>query len=321
LLSYEKAVAAGLEVEFGPDEVPRPAFLGRRVLTNVPLGELVPYIDWTPFFHVWELRGVYPKILDDPKFGPPARELFEAAQEMLDRIVKERTLRASGVYGFFPAGRDGDDIVVFDPSAADREIARLYTLRQQRESSDPRLALADFVAPRGSGVTDHVGAFAVTAGHGADESARQYEADHDTYRAIMVKALADRLAEAFAEMLHERARRDWGYGASEKLSKEDLIRERYRGIRPAPGYPALPDHTEKRTLWNLLEVEEATGMRLTEGLSMYPAASVSGFYFAHPAARYFAVGPIGRDQVASYAARKGVTVEEVERWLSQNLER
>jgi 5-methyltetrahydrofolate--homocysteine methyltransferase len=314
LLPYASAVERGPSLTFGPDECPRPELLGRRVVEPA-LGELVPYIDWTPFFHVWELRGVYPRILDDPRYGPPARELHDAARRYLDRVVEDGSLRAAGTYGFFPAARDGDDVVLYADDTRRREVGRLYTLRQQRDREEPRLALADFVAPLGSGVPDHVGAFAVTAGHGTDEIAARHAADHDDYSSILVKALADRLAEAFAEMLHERVRREWGYGRSEDLSKEDLIRERYRGIRPAPGYPALPDHTEKRTLWKLLDVEAATGMRLTEGLAMHPAASVSGFYFAHPEARYFAVGPIGRDQVESYAARKGVAVEEVERWL------
>ena len=315
LMPYERAVAARAELRFGADEVARPSFLGRRTLEDVPLADIVPYIDWTPFFHVWELRGAYPRILDDPKYGPPARELFDAAQDMLSRLIDERSLRACGVYGFFPAWRDGDDIVLFEDDDRREERARLFTLRQQRERDDPRLALADFVAPAASAVPDYVGAFAVTAGHGVDELASRYQADHDDYNAILVKALADRLAEAFAEMLHRAARRDWGYGEGENLSHEDLIREKYRGIRPAPGYPACPDHTEKRTLWDLLGVEEATGIRLTDGFTMHPAASVSGFYFGHPAARYFAVGPIGRDQVQSYAQRKNVPVEDVERWL------
>ncbi|NIL99479.1 MAG: methionine synthase, partial [Acidobacteria bacterium] len=257
---------------------------------------------------------------DDPQAGETATELFGNARAMLDRIVAESTLTAHGVYGFFPAASVGDDIRLYVDDDRSRELVRFHTLRQQTERKDrPRLALADYVAPAEAGVPDWIGAFAVTAGLGADELASRYEADHDDYNAIMVKALADRLAEAFAEMLHERARREWGYESSAEPSIEELIRERYRGIRPAPGYPACPDHTEKRTLWRLLDVEASTGVRLTESCAMWPAASVSGLYFSHPESRYFAVGKIGRDQVEAYAERKGLEVAEVERWLGPNL--
>jgi 5-methyltetrahydrofolate--homocysteine methyltransferase len=304
-----------------------PGFLGRRLLRDFPLAEIVPYIDWSPFFMAWELSGKYPAILKDPKVGAEASKLFADAQQLLDRIVRgdrhgERSLlTAHGVYGFFPANSDGDDIVLYADDSRSQERLRLHALRQQweRVGQTSFRSLADYVAPRSSGVADYVGAFAVTAGHGAEELVKRFKAEHDDYNAIMAEALADRLAEAFAELLHERARRDWGYGRDEKLSKEDLIDEKYRGIRPAPGYPAYPDHTEKGILWALLGVEEAAGIRLTESYAMWPAASVSGLYFAHPEASYFAVDLITRDQVDAYAARKGMPVAQVERWLAPNL--
>ncbi len=320
LLELVRARDQALVTDWDATAPAKPSFTGSRVLHNVPLGEIVPYIDWTPFFHVWELRGVYPRILDDPQAGETATELFGNARAMLDRIVAESTLTAHGVYGFFPAASVGDDIRLYVDDDRSRELVRFHTLRQQTERKDrPRLALADYVAPAEAGVPDWIGAFAVTAGLGADELASRYEADQDDYNAIMVKALADRLAEAFAEMLHQRARREWGYESSAEPSIEELIRERYRGIRPAPGYPACPDHTEKRTLWRLLDVEASTGVRLTESCAMWPAASVSGLYFSHPESKYFAVGKIGRDQVQAYAERKGLEVAEVERWLGPNL--
>ena len=287
----------------------------------MPLSDLVPFIDWSPFFHAWELRGRYPQILEDPVVGEKARELFADAKALLDRIVKDRLLTARGVYGFFPAHADGDDIRLFSDAAMTRPLATLHTLRQQMEKPEgqPLEALADFVAPKESGRTDFVGAFAVTAGIGVDALCRAFEKEHDDYSSILVKALADRLAEAFAEMLHQRRAPDWGYGRNESLTSEDLLRERYRGIRPAPGYPACPDHTEKRTLFSLLDVEKNAGISLTENFAMTPASSVSGFYFAHPDAHYFGVGRLGRDQVEDYAARKGWTLEEAERWLSPNL--
>ena len=302
-------------------DLPVPAFTGARILGDVPLADLVPYIDWSPFFHAWELRGRYPQILEDAIVGERAQELFTDARALLDRIVKERLLSARGVYGFFPANADGDDIRLFADAERSRPLATLHTLRQQMEKPEgqPLEALADFVAPLSAGRADHVGAFAVTAGIGVDALCRAYEKDHDDYSSILVKALADRLAEAFAEMLHRRARADWGYGRSESLTPDDLLKERYRGIRPAPGYPACPDHTEKRTLFSILEAEAGAGITLTESFAMTPASSVSGFYFAHPEAHYFGVGRIGRDQVEDYARRKGIPAAEVERWLSPNL--
>jgi 5-methyltetrahydrofolate--homocysteine methyltransferase len=289
------------------DQLAEPSFVGTRVV-EPELATLREHIDWTFFFHAWELRGRFPAILDHPEMGQAARDLYAAAQALLDEIEREGLLRAMGVYGFWPAHAEGDDIVL-------AEGRRFHLLRQQVDHGDerPNLALSDFVAP----AHDHIGAFAVTAGLGADELARRFEMEHDDYRAIMVKALADRLAEAFAEHLHAVARREW-YARSERLSNDELISERYRGIRPAFGYPACPDHTEKRTLFDLLDAERL-GIRLTETYAMTPAASVSGIYLAHPEARYFTVGKIGRDQVEDYAARKGVAVPEMERWLRPNL--
>jgi 5-methyltetrahydrofolate--homocysteine methyltransferase len=296
---------------------PRPEKTGVQVWDPVPLAELVPYIDWTPFFVAWELRGTYPRIFDNPSWGERARELFDDAQVLLNRIVDEGLLQARAVYGLFPAAAVGDDIELYEDEARGRKIATLHTLRQQldRPADQPLVALADYVAPRERGLADYVGAFAATTGHGVDTLVAGFEAAHDDYNSIMVKALADRLAEALAEVLHLRVRRQWGYGREERLSTEELIRERYRGIRPAPGYPASPDHSEKATLWALLDVERQAGMRLTESFAMTPAAAVSGFYFSHPEARYFTVGRIGPDQLADYARRKGIGEQEAARWL------
>jgi len=318
LLTYDEALRHKLHTEWDEHHIAVPEFTGRRVLQDFPLAELVPFIDWSPFFHTWEIRGHYPDLLQDPTRGAAARELFENAQELLKEIVGKRLLKANAVYGFYPANSDGDDIVVYADATRAKVLARLHTLRQQKDNSrgKPQLALADYVAPADSGHGDYIGAFAVTAGHGCQELAERFEKDLDQYNSIMTKALADRLAEAFAEYLHKRARAEWGYGKDERLSPEDLIAEKYRGIRPAPGYPAQPDHTEKPIIFDLLDVNQATGITLTESFAMYPAASVCGLYFAHSEARYFAVSAIGRDQVESYAARKGMRVAEVERWLS-----
>jgi 5-methyltetrahydrofolate--homocysteine methyltransferase len=318
LLTYEEAVRHKLHTEWDDHHIAVPEFIGRRVLQDVSLTELVPYIDWSPFFHTWELRGRYPDLLHDPARGPAARELFANAQELLKEIVAKKSFTAHGVYGFYPANSQGDDIIVYADVTRTKELARLHTLRQQKDSQrgKPQLALADFIAPRDSGHVDYIGAFAVTAGHGCQDLAERFEKEQDPYNSIMVKALADRLAEAFAEYLHKRARAEWGYGKNEKLSIEDLIQEKYRGIRPAPGYPAQPDHTEKPIIFDLLKVSEATGITLTESFAMFPAASVSGLYFAHSEAHYFAVNSIGKDQIESYAVRKGMKVAEVERWLS-----
>jgi 5-methyltetrahydrofolate--homocysteine methyltransferase len=321
LVPYAEALARRFAVDWAAAPLATPAFLGRRVLRDFPLDEIVPYIDWSPFFMAWELRGKYPAILSDREVGAEARKLFGDASTLLERIVEQQLLTAHGVYGFYPANSDGDDIVLFTDASRTQELLRFHTLRQQweREGQTCFHSLADYVAPLGTGKVDYLGAFAVTAGGGTDELVKRFEAEHDDYNAIMTKALADRLAEAFAELLHERARREWGFGREENLTKEDLIEEKYRGIRPAPGYPACPDHTEKATLWKLLDVEEAAGIRLTESYAMWPAASVSGLYFAHPEARYFAVDLVTKDQVEKYAASKGMPVAAVERWLAPNL--
>jgi 5-methyltetrahydrofolate--homocysteine methyltransferase len=321
LVSYAEACKRRLDINWKAAPVAVPAFSGRRVLRDFPLAEIVPYIDWSPFFMAWELTGKYPAILHDSKVGAEASKLFADATQLLEQIVREKRLTAHGVYGFYPANADGDDIVVFTDDRRTKELLRFHALRQQweREGQTSFRSLADYTAPLSAGVPDYLGAFAVTAGAGADELVKQFEADHDDYNAIMTKALADRLAEAFAELLHERARRDWGYGQDERFSKGELIQEKYRGIRPAAGYPACPDHTEKAELWKLLGVEEATGIRLTETYAMWPAASVSGLYFSHPEARYFAVDMITREQVENYAGRKGMPLADVERWLAPNL--
>jgi 5-methyltetrahydrofolate--homocysteine methyltransferase len=297
------------------DDVAVPSFLGRRVLDAFPLGDLVPYIDWRFFFTAWELPGKFPQVLDDPVYGTAARDLYRSAETMLGRIVRERLLTARGVYGFWPAASDGDDIVLFTDESRTAEAARFPMLR--RQVGEPFLSLADWVAPAASGVRDYVGTFAVTAGLGAEALVAQFEAAHDDYSAIIVKALADRLAEAFAEMLHERARREW-YETGPRASREALLHEEFRGIRPAFGYPACPDHAQKRTLFSLLDAP-AVGITLTEAGAMLPAASVSGLYFGHREARYFNVGRVGRDQVEAYARRSGITVGEVERWLAAHL--
>lgn len=321
LVSYTEAVQRRFAVDWQNTAIPKPSFLGTCLLCDFPLQEIVPYIDWSPFFMAWELNGKYPAILEDAKVGPVARELFADAKRMLHDIVAGRLLKASAAYGLFPANSEGDDLVVFTDESRSKELVRFHMLRQQwqREGQTSFRSLADYLAPVDSGRADYLGAFALTAGFGAAELARRYEMQHDDPGAIMVKALADRLAEAFAELLHERVRKEWGFGREENLSKEDLIAEKYGGIRPAPGYPACPDHSEKGTIWKLLNVEQNAGIRLTESFAMWPAASVSGLYFSHPEARYFAVDLITRDQVEDYARRKGMTVSEVERWLRPNL--
>jgi 5-methyltetrahydrofolate--homocysteine methyltransferase len=320
LLTYEQARANRLKTDWDEHVIASPWFLGRRYLDNVPLEDIAKFIDWTFFFSAWELKGRFPAILDHPEYGSAARELYENAQALLKRIIDEKLLTARGVYGFWPANADGDDIIVYKDDNRREELIRLPMLRQQEVIADgrPNRSLADFIAPRESGVPDYIGMFAVTAGLGADALVRGFERDHDDYNAIMVKALADRLAEAFAEYLHAQARKDWGYGADEQLANEDLIAEKYRGIRPAYGYPACPDHTEKSKLFALLDATRQ-GITLTESFAMLPAASVSGLYFSHPQAKYFNVGRISRDQLESYATRKGMSIEEAERWLGPNL--
>ena len=323
-ISIADARANRTKIDWPAHTPSAPARPGITVFDDYDLAELVTRVDWGPFFQTWELAGRFPDILDDATVGEAARSLYADAQAMLQRIVGEKWLTARGVIGLWPANTVGeDDIEVFTDEGRSGVLATIHTLRQQmaRDRADrANRALADFVAPRESGVADHIGGFAVTAGHGADDVVRDFEGRHDDYAAIMVKALADRLAEAFAERMHERVRtKFWGYADGESLTNEDLIAERYVGIRPAPGYPACPDHTEKRTLFALLEAEKNAGIALTDSFAMVPAASVSGYYIAHPEARYFGVGRIHRDQVADYARRKGMTVAEAERWLAPNL--
>jgi 5-methyltetrahydrofolate--homocysteine methyltransferase len=317
---YAEARERRPRIEWRAEDVPVPEFTGRRHLRAIPLEEIVPFIDWTFFFHAWEVRGKFPEVLNHPRHGAAARELYENAQAMLRELIEGRALEANAAYGLWPASSDGDDVVLYADAGRASELTRFPMLRQQRVKADdkPLYSLADFVAPVGSGLLDHVGGFAVTTGIGADEIAAAHEAAHDDYSAILVKTLADRLAEALAEMMHARARREWGYGRDESLTNDELIAEAYRGIRPAFGYPACPDHLPKRRLFDLLDAP-AIGMSLTDSLAMLPAASVSGIYLHHPQSRYFAVGPITADQVEDYARRMGMPVEEVERWLGPNL--
>ncbi len=322
-LSYLDAVSNAAPLDWRGYKPPLPTFTGTRVYDDFPLAELVETIDWTPFFITWELSGKYPKIFQDEVVGAQARELYQDAQTMLKRIVDEKLLTAKAVVGFWPAARVGaDDIAVYGDESRSDAIATLHHLRQQTQKPDGKfnMSLADFVAPVGSSAYDYIGGFCVTTGHGVEELVAEFAAQHDDYNSIMVKALADRLAESFAEHLHKLVRTElWGYDAGESLTAEDLISERYRGIRPAPGYPACPDHTEKGTLFQLLDATHACGVSLSESFAMSPASSVSGFYFSHPEARYFAVGKIGRDQIENLSQRKGESVKEIERWLRPNL--
>jgi 5-methyltetrahydrofolate--homocysteine methyltransferase len=319
-LALADARANALKLDWSDGYRPqRPQFFGPRLIEDYPLAELREYIDWTPFFSVWELTGRYPAILDDSKYGDAARSVFADAQAMLDRIASESWLRASAAFGFWPANAEGDDILVYGDDQRASPIAALHTLRQQltRREGRANVALADFMAPRASGIPDYIGAFMVTAGHGEEALAESFKSKGDDYSAIMIKALADRLAEAFAERLHQRVRTEfWCYAGDEAFTPEELITEKYRGIRPAPGYPAQPDHTEKSALFALLDREGQTGMKLTESFAMLPGASVCGFYFSHPESHYFGVGKIERDQVEDYATRKGWSVGEAERWLA-----
>jgi 5-methyltetrahydrofolate--homocysteine methyltransferase len=345
LLSLEAARANAPKLKF--DDLPKPEFTGVRVLDSsvaadvrrlilsskesdgassrrllpIDLEQLVPFIDWSPFFHTWELRGRFPAILKHGKYGEQARKLFADAQKLLDEIVSKKLIRPHGVYGFFPANRVGDDVELYTDESRSKVLTTFHFLRQQIEKGDgtPNWCLADFVAPKHRTSNDHIGAFAVTSGHGLKELVEKFKADHDDYNAIMAEALADRLAEAFAEFLHKRVREEWGYGKAEKLTTEDLIAEKYRGIRPAAGYPACPDHTEKGILWKLLDVEKNAGIKLTESYAMWPGSSVSGLYFAHPESKYFAVGKLDRDQLLDYHVRKRMALQEAERWLGPYL--
>jgi len=294
-----------------------------RVFEDYPLDELREYVDWQPFFNAWEMKGKFPDILNNPASGEAARKLWDEGQALLDRAIEHKWLKASGVFGLFPANRVGaDDIEVYTDESRETVRLTLHEVRQQTEHRPgiPHRSLADYVAPKQTGLHDYVGAFAVTAGLGATEKIMEFKAELDDYSAILLESIADRLAEAFAERMHERVRTEfWAYAPDEKLANDDLIKEKYVGIRPAPGYPACPEHTEKRNIWELLDVHSRTGIELTDGMAMWPGASVSGLYFSHPQSQYFVVGQIGRDQVEDYANRKGWTVEEAEKWLSPNL--
>ena len=308
-------------IEWRAEDLPVPAFTGIRVLDDFPLATLREFIDWSPFFHTWGLKGIYPRILEDERQGTEARKIFTDGKALLDVIIEQNLITARGVYGFFPANAVGDDVELYTDNTREEVLERFHFLRQQanREGSEPCRSLADFIAPKETGLPDHIGGFAVTSGIGLKELCDRFRADNDDYNAIMAEAIADRLAEAFAECLHKRVRDEWGYGCEEKLSNADFIEEKYRGIRPAAGYPACPDHTEKGPLWHLLDVQANTGMLITESFAMWPGSSVSGLYFAHPQSRYFSLGKIDRDQVADYHERKGMSIAEVERWLGQNL--
>jgi 5-methyltetrahydrofolate--homocysteine methyltransferase len=333
LLSLTAARANAPKLKY--DDLPKPELTGTRVLdseksqianrkSEISLADLVPFIDWTPFFHTWELRGVYPKILQHEKHGEEATKLFADAQKMLAEFVANQSLQLRAAYGLFPANAVGDDVEIYTDESRTQVLTKFHFLRQQIEKGDgtPNWCLADFIAPKhpksniqNPTSNDHIGAFAVTSGHGLKEIVEKFKAEHDDYNAILAEAIADRLAEAFAEFLHKRVRDEWGFGKLEKLTTADLIEEKYRGIRPAAGYPASPDHTEKETLWHLLDAEKNTGIKLTESFAMWPGSSVSGLYFAHPESKYFAVGKLGKDQVEDLSKRKGKSVSEMERWL------
>ena len=321
VVPIETARARRTPIVWRAEDIPVPAFIGVRAFENFPLATLREFIDWSPFFHTWGLKGIYPRILEDERQGTQARQVFTEANALLNRIIERNLITARGVYGFFPANAVGDDVELYTDSTRGKILDRFHFLRQQanREGSEPCRSLADFIAPKETGLPDHIGAFAVTSGIGLKELCDRFRTENDDYNAIMAEAIADRLAEAFAECLHKKAREEWGYGCKEGLSNEDLIQEKYRGIRPAPGYPACPDHTEKGTIWRLLDVQAKTGILITESFAMWPGSSVSGLYFAHPESRYFSLGKIDRDQVSDYQERKGMSLPEIERWLGPNL--
>jgi 5-methyltetrahydrofolate--homocysteine methyltransferase len=321
VVALEDARKRRTPIAWRAEDLPTPSFTGVRVLDNFPLAELREFIDWSPFFHTWGLKGIYPRILEHEAHGAQARQVFAEGNALLDVIIEKKLITARGVYALFPASAVGDDVELYTDNTRGTVLERFHFLRQQsnKEGSEPCRSLADFIAPKETGLPDHIGAFAVTSGIGLKELCDSYRAKHDDYNAIMAEAIADRLAEAFAECLHKCVRNEWGYGCAEGLSKADLIQEKYRGIRPAAGYPACPDHTEKGPLWRLLDVQANTGMLITESFAMWPGSSVSGLYFAHPESQYFSLGKIDRDQVADYGKRKGMGVAEVERWLGQNL--
>ena len=321
LVGIETARKRRTPIEWRAEDIPTPSFTGVHALDNFPLATLRDFIDWSPFFHTWGLKGIYPRIFEHPEYGAQARQIYTEANALLDKIIAEKLITARGVYGFFPANAVGDDVELYTDHTRTKVLKRFHFLRQQanREGNEPCRSLVDFIAPKETGLQDYIGAFAVTSGICLKELCDGFRAKNDDYNAIMAEAIADRLAEAFAECLHKRVREEWGYGCKEGLSNADLIDEKYRGIRPAAGYPACPDHTEKGPLWQLLDVQKNTGMLITESFAMWPGSSVSGLYFAHPESRYFSLGKIGRDQVTDYAERKSMSVAEVERWLGPNL--
>jgi 5-methyltetrahydrofolate--homocysteine methyltransferase len=321
LVGIETARKRRTPIEWRAEDIPTPSFTGVRALDNFPLATLRDFIDWSPFFHTWGLKGIYPRIFEHPEYGAQAKLIYTEANALLDKIIAEKLITARGVYGLFPANAVGDDVELYTDNTRTKVQQRFHFLRQQanREGSEPCRSLVDFIAPKETNLPDHIGAFAVTSGICLKELCDDFRAKNDDYNAIMAEAIADRLAEAFAECLHKKVREEWGYGRTEGLSNADLIEEKYRGIRPAAGYPACPDHTEKGPLWNLLDVQENTGMLITESFAMWPGSSVSGLYFAHPESRYFSLGKIDRDQVEDYAEHKGMSVKEVERWLGPNL--
>ncbi|MDB2491456.1 B12-binding domain-containing protein, partial [Flavobacteriaceae bacterium] len=321
-LTYQQAKQNFLQLDWDQFKPTTPKTLGGITLTDFPLEELISFIDWSPFFRSWDLHGKYPEILSDSVVGEQAQSLFADAKEMLAQLVKEKWLTAKARFGIFPANAIGDDIEVYTDKDREKVQATWLTLRQQlkKTKDQPNIALADFIAPKTTGLQDYMGAFCVCTGFGTAEKARAFEEENDDYNSIMIKALADRLAEAFAEYLHLKVRKEyWGYATDEKLSNEELINETYKGIRPAPGYPACPDHLEKKTLWDLLKVEEEIGVTLTESLAMWPAAAVSGYYFAHPKAKYFGLGKIKEDQLVSYSQRRKISLDEARKWLNPNL--
>ena len=320
-LRIEEARTKGVKCDWSKIAVTKPTFLGTKVFPDYDLRDIATRIDWSPFFMAWELPGKYPNILKDPKFGAEAKKLFDDAQTMLEEIMSKKLLTAKAVLGFYPANSVGDDIEVYTDDSRKKILTVFHTLRQQiQHDGSPYYALSDFIAPKSTGVKDYIGGFAVTAGLGMEKLVEKYEKDNDDYRSIITKAIGDRLAEAFAERMHELVRRKhWGYAADEKLTNEEMIRCLYQGIRPAPGYPACPDHTEKRLLFQILDAEKNTGIHLTENFAMLPASSVSGLYFSHPQSKYFWLGPIDKDQVIDFAARKKMDVKTVEKWLSPNL--
>jgi 5-methyltetrahydrofolate--homocysteine methyltransferase len=321
-VAYDDAKKERLPVHWPTTKIDEPLQKGVFEFSDIPLERIIPYIDWSPFFWTWGIQGVYPKIFDSEKFGAEAKKLFDDAQRMLKDISSHRRFKPKAVVGIWPAQAKGDDVFLFKDEARSEVLERLCFLRQQRQKTEvgAYLSLADFIAPEDSGRKDWVGAFVVTAGGGVEQYAKSFEERHDDYSSIMAKALGDRIAEALAELMHKKVRELWGYETSDQIvSIDELIRETYRGIRPAPGYPACPDHTEKAKIWKLLDAAPKTGVKLTESFAMTPASSVSGLYFAHPEARYFRVGDIQQDQLRDYAERKAMTVEEVSKWLASNL--